>query len=57
MLRDAFEATMKDPSFLTDAKQQKLLVKPLDGIALAGLVDKIYDTPKPVVEKVAKLIQ
>ena len=57
MLRDAFDATMKDPSFLADANQQKLLVKPLSGVALAGLVDKIYDTPKPIVEKVAKLIR
>ncbi len=57
MLRDAFDATMKDPDFQADTNQQKLLVKPLDGITLAGLVEKIYATPKPIVEKVAKLIQ
>ena len=42
---------------LAGANQQKFLVKPLEGVTLAGLVDKIYATPKPVVEKVAKLIQ
>ena len=57
MLRDAFDATMKDPSFVADANGQKLLVNPLDGSTVAGLVEKIYATPKPIVEKVAKLIQ
>ena len=57
MLRDAFDATMKDPGFVADAKEQKLLVKPLDGGAVAGLVDKIYATPKSTVEKVAELMQ
>jgi tripartite-type tricarboxylate transporter receptor subunit TctC len=57
MVRDAFDATMKDPAFVADASQQKLLVKPLDGVTLTGLVDKIYTTPKATVEKVAKLIQ
>jgi tripartite-type tricarboxylate transporter receptor subunit TctC len=57
MLRDAFVATMKDPAFVADANHQKLLVKPLGGIDLARLVDKIYDTPKPTIDKVAKLIQ
>ncbi|HWG05219.1 MAG TPA: hypothetical protein VG271_09435, partial [Beijerinckiaceae bacterium] len=57
MLRDAFDATMKDPAFVADANGQKLLVNPLDGLTVAGLVEKIYATPKPIVEKVAKLIQ
>jgi tripartite-type tricarboxylate transporter receptor subunit TctC len=57
MLRDAFDATMADPAFVADAKQQKLEVKPESGAHLAALVDKVYTTPKPIVEKVAKLIQ
>jgi tripartite-type tricarboxylate transporter receptor subunit TctC len=57
MLRDAFDATMKDAAFIADAKQQKLDVKPDSGANIAGLVDQIYATPKPIVEKVGKLIQ
>jgi len=57
MLRDAFNATMKDPAFLADAKKQKLEVEPEDGARLEALVKKIYATPKPVVDKVGELIK
>jgi tripartite-type tricarboxylate transporter receptor subunit TctC len=56
MLRDAFSATMKDPDFLADAKKQKLGVNPTDGEQLAVLIKRIYATPKPIVDRVAKLI-
>jgi tripartite-type tricarboxylate transporter receptor subunit TctC len=57
MLRDAFMATMQDPEFLADAKRQKLPVDPKDGAYLAGLIAKIYATPKPIVDRVAELIK
>jgi tripartite-type tricarboxylate transporter receptor subunit TctC len=57
MLRDAFNATMKDPEFLADAKKQKLDVEPEDGEHLEALVKKIYATPKPIVDKVGELIK
>ncbi len=57
MLRDAFMATMKDPDFLADAKKQKLDVDPEDGEHLAALINKIYATPKPIVNKIAELIK
>ena len=57
MLRDAFDATMKDPDFLADAKKEKLEVKPKSGADLAALIAKVYTTPKPIVEKIGKLIQ
>jgi tripartite-type tricarboxylate transporter receptor subunit TctC len=57
MLRDAFNATMKDPAFIADAKKQKLDVEPEDGERLEALVKKIYATPKPVVDKVGELIK
>jgi tripartite-type tricarboxylate transporter receptor subunit TctC len=52
MLRDAFDATMKDPDFLAEAKQARLEVNPEDGEHLAAFVKKIYATPKPIVDKV-----
>jgi hypothetical protein len=57
MLRDAFDATMKDPDFIADAARQKLDLSPESGADLAALIDRIYATPKPIVEKVSRLIQ
>ena len=57
MLRDAFDKTMKDPDFIADAKRQKLDVEPKDGAHLEQLIRDIYATPKPIIEKIGKLIQ
>lgn len=57
MLRDAFDAMTKDPEFIADAKKQKLDVDPRDGAYLSKLIGDIYATPKPIVEKIGKLIQ
>ena len=57
MLRDAFNATMKDPEFIADAKRSKLDLEPEDGEHLAALIEKIYATPKPIVERVSNLIK
>ena len=57
MLRDAFNATMKDADFLADAKKGKLEVEPEDGEHLAALIAKIYATPTPIVERVGNLIK
>jgi len=57
MLRDAFNATMKDPEFIADVKKQNLDLEPEDGEHLAALIKKIYATPKPIVEKISELIK
>jgi len=57
MLRAAFNATMKDPEFVADVKRSKLELEPEDGEHLAALIDKIYATPKPIIERVSRLIQ
>ena len=57
MLRDAFNATMKDPEFVADVKRSKLDLEPEDGEHLAALIAKIYATPKPIVERVSNLIK
>ena len=56
-LREAFDKTMADPDFIADAKRQKLDVEPKDGAHLEQLVRSIYATPKPIIEKIGKLIQ
>ena len=57
MLRDAFNATMNDPEFIAEVKHQKFDLEPEDGEHLTTLIKKIYATPKPVIERVSKLIQ
>ena len=57
MLRDAFNATMKDASFAEEAHKSKLDLEPEDGEHLAALIAKIYATPKPIVDKIANLIK
>jgi tripartite-type tricarboxylate transporter receptor subunit TctC len=49
-LRDAFDATMKDPAFLAEAAQAKLEIKPVPGIEVQKLVENMVGVPKDVVE-------
>jgi len=57
MLRNAFDATMKDPSFVAAVEKRKYSLDPESGGDLEALIKKAYATPKPVVERIAKLIQ
>jgi tripartite-type tricarboxylate transporter receptor subunit TctC len=57
MLRDAFDATMKDPEFIADAKKSKFNVEPVSGEKLAALINKIYATPKAIIDRVGELIK
>jgi tripartite-type tricarboxylate transporter receptor subunit TctC len=55
-LRAAFDATMKDPEFLTEAKKLNLDINPLSGTAIAGLLTELYAMPKSVIEKAAQAV-
>ncbi len=57
MLRDAFNATMKDPEFIAEVKKANLDLEPEDGEHLEALIKQIYATPKDIVDKIGKLIQ
>ncbi len=57
MLRDAFDATMRDPEFIAETKLRKLELEPEKGEHLAALVRKIYATPKPIVDRITALIR
>ena len=52
----AFDATMKDPDFLADAKKQDLDVNPVTGKALDELLADLYATPKAVMKKAADAV-
>ncbi|MGH6692593.1 MAG: Bug family tripartite tricarboxylate transporter substrate binding protein [Gammaproteobacteria bacterium] len=53
-LRAAFEATMKDPVFLADAKRLQLDVRPVSGADIDTMIAELYKTPKDVVAKAAR---
>jgi tripartite-type tricarboxylate transporter receptor subunit TctC len=53
-MRRAFDATMKDPAFLADAKKSNLDVDPLSGQKLEALVKQLYSTPKAVAEEASR---
>jgi tripartite-type tricarboxylate transporter receptor subunit TctC len=57
MVRDAFRDTMKDPEFIEDARRNMLDVEPEDGEHLAALIQKVYQTPRPIVDKIGELIK
>jgi len=55
-LRAAFDATMKDPEFLAEAKKLNLDVNPLAGTTITDLLVELYATPKNVLEKAAQAV-
>jgi tripartite-type tricarboxylate transporter receptor subunit TctC len=56
-LRDAFEATMKDPAFLNEAKRSKLDIDPVSGDALSRIAAGILSSPQPIKDRLASIIQ
>jgi tripartite-type tricarboxylate transporter receptor subunit TctC len=57
MLRDAFNATMKDPEFIAEANLRKLTLDPESGEQLEALIKKTYATPRPIIDRIARLVQ
>ena len=51
VLRRAFEAVMKDPEYLADAKKQQLETDFMRGEDIAKLVERIYASPAAVVAR------
>jgi tripartite-type tricarboxylate transporter receptor subunit TctC len=56
-LRAAFDATMKDPQFLDDAKLQKAEIDPVGGEEINALLDRVYAAPPDLVVRIRELIR
>ena len=54
-LRAAFDAAVKDPEFLADAKKQRFEIQPITGAEIDDLIAGMYATPKPIIDKVIAL--
>jgi tripartite-type tricarboxylate transporter receptor subunit TctC len=57
MLRDAFDATMKDPEFLADAKRANIDVGPVRGVEMEEEAKHVLATPPEVVQRAKELMQ
>ena len=57
MLRTAFDAAWKDPEALEEAARMKLEVNPRNGATVGALVNKVYASPRSVIEGMAKSIR
>jgi tripartite-type tricarboxylate transporter receptor subunit TctC len=56
-LRTAFDATMNDPLFLADADAVRIAITPLSGAKVQEIVQKLYATPKPIIERARQVIK
>jgi tripartite-type tricarboxylate transporter receptor subunit TctC len=52
----AFDATMKDPEYLADAKKSRIDVNPVTGAEIDKLLAELYATPKDVITKASQAI-
>jgi tripartite-type tricarboxylate transporter receptor subunit TctC len=55
-LRRAFDLTMKDKAFLADADKMRLDISPITGEAIDRFLADAYATPRPLVERAAKIL-
>ncbi|HEX5282187.1 MAG TPA: hypothetical protein VFW28_19060 [Micropepsaceae bacterium] len=57
MLRDAFDATMRDPEFLAETKRMSLEVRPQAGTKVEQMVKELYTYPRDVTRLAAAAIR
>jgi len=56
-LRNAFDATMRDPDFLADAKRQDLDVRPVTGAEADALIAQVYATAPEIVKRASEYMK
>ncbi len=56
LLRRAFDSTMQDAEFRAEAARIQADLAPTSGEAVQQLVGRLYATPRPVIERVKKLL-
>ena len=56
VLQQAFDATMKDPAFLAEARKLKLSVEPTSGKDLARIIAEAYSSSRELVQRVSGIL-
>jgi tripartite-type tricarboxylate transporter receptor subunit TctC len=57
ILRKAFEATMADKAFVTDAEKMGLEITPANGARVQDVVAKMYASPAAIVKRAREALQ
>jgi hypothetical protein len=57
VLRAGFDATMRDPQYLSDAERMRIDISPLPGAKVQEIVQKLYATPREIVERARAAIR
>jgi len=55
LLRRAFDATMRDPDFIADARKLRMPVSPKSGADALRTVEGIYAAPDEIVQAARKV--
>lgn len=55
LLRDAFDAAVKDPALLADAKSQRMEIDPVTGAAINALLDRVYAAPPALAARLREM--
>ncbi|HTI88747.1 MAG TPA: tripartite tricarboxylate transporter substrate-binding protein [Alphaproteobacteria bacterium] len=56
MLRTAFDETMRDANFLSEAKKQRFELNPMSGADLERIIRNVVATPPPMAKRLAELL-
>ena len=56
-LRHAFDATVRDPDFLAEARRLQMEVDPLSAVEIDSLLASAYRAPKEIVRRAAVLVE
>ena len=56
-LRAAFDATMKDPAFLEDARKSRLDVSPISGTELQAIIEDLVATPPAIIAQAKAAVE
>ncbi len=55
-LRVAYDKTMKDASYIAEVNKMNVELAPISGAEMQVLVEKIYDTPAPIVDRAREIL-
>jgi hypothetical protein len=56
LLRDAYDATMRDKAFLEEAARHAMMIRPQTGSEIEALIKQTVVVPNPVLERTAQLL-
>ena len=57
ILRDAFNAVLRDKEFLADAEKLRIEVAPQTGDEIQRVVERAYSAPPHVIDRLKKIVE